>query len=205
MKRCILSFSLFLSLTAFAREELRVENFANASQTPFIRYPDVLVLNVPYAPIVKLREELNRINNLNLDFLRSLDPNGEAHVTTITPPEYLVLKDFVNIDEINQIAEESNIQEADISILGIGSAKQNRNGRDYETFFVLVESRKLRDIRYQIWKKFVADGGRADAFDPDLFFPHITVGYINGDVHYPVAIKDVRGSLDKRFKLIITE
>ena len=93
-----------------------------------------------------------------------------------------------------------SLQEARLSILGIGSAKGIVNGKEAETFFVIVDSAQLRNIRQQIFYAFTRAGGDRGSFDPTWFFPHITIGYIETDLHESNGVlKNLKHSLDKRF------
>ena len=46
------------------------------------------------------------------------------------------------------------------------------------------------------------NGGDADCWKPDVFFPHITIGYTHNDIHAPKIEKDMDGSHDPRFNLL---
>ena len=56
-----------------------------------------------------------------------------------------------------------DIQSSDLKILGIGSAKRDNK----KTYFLIVESQKLRKIRMAIHRAFVKKGGDPSDFDPD--------------------------------------
>ena len=67
---------------------------------------------------------------------------------------------------------------------------------------MIVDSAKLRLIRYKIYELFVERGGDPKAFDPTWFFPHITIGYTYKDLHENSGVlKNVKHSLDKRFEI----
>lgn len=146
--------------------------------------------------------------NGKLQFFRGYHPRGEAHITVITPPEFIkvdkktkrkipVLAKHLSMKEINDIGREFGIQRSDIQILGIGSNSLQGN----TTFYYIVRSQNLLRIRREIARVFYDRGGTKKEFDPDLFFPHITIGYLKSDIHYPHAIKDKR-SCDPRFNII---
>ena len=105
------------------------------------------------------------------------------------------------MERISQIAdEEMNIQSADIKVIGIGSGNKLIEGTLEETFFVIVDSLKLRRIRHRIYDEFVANGGSPAAFDPTWFFPHITIGFTKRDLFEgDGVIKNTRHSWDQRF------
>lgn len=173
------------------------------------RFDNALALNVQYAPIRALRSQLDAALGGTLSFFKLWNPEGEAHVTVINPPEYYDIlagadpsRPILSIERIGQIAAEQRMQEADLRILGLGSGHVTLDGKAESTYFVLVESKKLRAVRRQIHREFVARGGNPNAWDPEHFFPHITVGYTKRDLHeVDGVLKDVAHSLDKRFKL----
>lgn len=162
----------------------------NTSKMPFVThvgegFQNALALNVEYEQIKTIRPLIEKEIGEKLKFLKSWDPEGEAHVTTITPPEFVftLSKVGVTMEEINKIAREHNIQNTDLQILGLGSGEKEVSGKKEQTFFLIVDSQKLRNIRHAIWKLFVQKGGNPQAFDPTWWFPHITIGYTWKDIH----------------------
>ncbi len=167
-------------------------------------FDNALALNIPYGPIEAMRLPIERVIERPLDYLKIWDPRGEAHVTIITPPEFSnVLSKHLTMKDIESVAIEYKIQSADLIVLGVGSGKKEIDGVIEETFFVVVDSRKIRRIRHEIWKLFVKKGGDPAAWDPTWFFPHITIGYTKQDLHEPDVMKNIKGSWDRRFKLVI--
>lgn len=167
-------------------------------------FDNALALSIPYEPIKELRVSIEKVVKRPLDYFKGWDPKGEAHVTTITPPEYSnVLSTHLSMNEIEAIAAANKIQNADLLILGVGSGKKEINGTSEETFFVIVDSQKLRQIRNEIWTLFVKKGGDPKSWDPTWFFPHITVGYTKQDLHEPDVVKNLRSSSDDRFQLML--
>ena len=164
-------------------------------------WDNTLALNVVYGPILELRQQISESVGYELDFLKLWKPNGEAHVTTVTPVEYWrKLRPHLSMERVNQIARSMNIQSAELTIEGIGSAARVKKSEECETFFVIVKSEKLLEIRRAVHKEFVKNGGEAESWDPENFFAHITIGYKNSDLHESNGvIKDVKHSLDKRF------
>ncbi len=173
---------------------------------PFFERNPALALNVEYQDVKRLRSEISKLIDKPLTFFKGWDKQGEAHVTTITPPEYNnKLKPYVSPEAINRIAQDYDIQSADLRVLGIGSGKKLFNGQVGETFFIIVESKKLRQIRNAIYKVYLDNKGPLsgpNAFRPNDFYPHITIGFTHEDIHESDGlIKDVQHSLDKRFQL----
>lgn len=188
--------------------EINLPRSIKSNDLPFIShtgagpYDNTLALNVPYEPIKSLRPIIEKVVGRKLDYLKSWDPHGEAHVTTVTPPEFSnILSKHITMSEIEDIALKNTIQKSDLFVLGIGSGKKEIAGNVEETFFIIVDSQRLRLIRNKIWELFVAKGGDPKAWDPTWFFPHITIGYTKQDIHEPDVYKNIRGSLDSRFVL----
>jgi hypothetical protein len=199
MKLLIL-LSLLVSLSSCAtKSSMSFESHTGAADS----WDNALALNVEYDSIIKLRKKIEVETGQSLKFFTGWSAQGEAHVTTISPPEYkFVLRHHITMKRINEIALASNIQSADLVRLGIGSGKTKIEGKMEETFFVIVDSIKLREIRIKIHQEFVANGGKPSAFDPTWFFPHMTIGYTKKDIHENSGLlKDLKHSYDNRFKL----
>ncbi|MCM2280544.1 MAG: hypothetical protein NDI61_01710 [Bdellovibrionaceae bacterium] len=164
-------------------------------------------MNIRYAPVQGLKSRIETALDLTipLKIFTGWNPNGEAHVTTITPPEFdLVLKGFVAPERMNAIAREMRIQESDLEILGVGRGEATLDGKKEETYFLIVRSANLLKIRRAIHAEFVRNGGKASSWNPEHFFPHITIGFTKRDLHENDGVlKDVANSLDERFHLIV--
>ncbi|MDD0853616.1 hypothetical protein HBN50_10925 [Halobacteriovorax sp. GB3] len=161
------------------------------SHMPFITHtgPDnsfqnALAFNIEYDQIKQLRKEIEKHIGTKLNFLTSWNKEGEAHVTTITPPEYRnILSPYLSMARINELAQNLEIQRSDLKILGLGMGEKEINGKVEKTFFIIVDSMNLRKIRHQIYQEYLLRGGPAERFDPTWFFPHITIGYTKRDLH----------------------
>lgn len=207
MKLKITILSFCFSFFGFA-ETLNISlpvSVKDPTAMPFISSPSFLSLNTPYEPILELRKSVKEHLGFDQDlkFSTVIFPQGEAHVTVITPPDFNILSELLTIQEIEAIALNEDIQSSDLEILGIGSGKKLVNNENRETFFLIVESAKLRKIRLLIYKKFIAKGGDPKAWDPTWFFPHITIGFTHSDIHEPDVIKNIKHSYDKRFKVSV--
>jgi 2'-5' RNA ligase len=204
--RFFLVLSLLFSGGVMANKiELTLKNDIYQNEfLPFISQQkfDVLAMNVQYEPVLELRKQLENTLSLKLDFFRSFDLQGEAHVTVITPSEFKRLNSKLKMEELEAIAKKYDIQKARLFIQGMGSAKRNIDGKDNETFFVIVDSYELRMIRQQIFYEFTRRGGDRQAFDPSWFFPHITIGFTKKDFHEADGVlKDLKHSYDSRFTI----
>ncbi len=70
-----------------------------------------------------------------------------------------------------------------ISRLRVLQRSAELNGKPEETYFLILHSENLLKIRRQIYQDYLANGGPAQAWNPDHYYPHITVGYSLRDLH----------------------
>jgi hypothetical protein len=176
----LLTLACFLAAIPASAESIIIsKDIYDADKLDFIphnfggKWGNYLSMEIPFKPV---KEVLHQIENITGQILKN---RGEAHITVVTPIEYWALGEHLSIDEINKIALENNIQQANFKILGIGQGiKENQ-----ETYFIVVQSRDLFEIRDQIHQKFIQNGGDKDKFVPAHFFPHITVGFTHRDLH----------------------
>ena len=134
--------------------------------------------NVNYASVAELLARLKV--KLPGEVLHN---RGDAHITVITPPEYLILKSYLSPQLIDQIAQQEHIQRAKFQVdcLGRGQAR-NVNRELMKTYFLVVKSTDLLRIRKILFEAYVAHGGMPSHFDPEHFTPHITVGFTERDL-----------------------
>jgi len=191
---------LILSLNIFAAKDININisKLEKPSLARFSTHQNALALNIPYSEVLKARSLIESAIKKDLSFFKGWVMTGEAHVTVITPPEFDVLKKYITISQINQIARKNYIQKSDLQVLGIGSAKKKKN----EVFFIIVNSESLRKIRYQIYEIYKNKSNNEGNFDPYWYFPHITIGFTKNDLHESDGvIKSLKKTLDKRFEL----
>lgn len=157
------------------KEIFKKEQFiSHVEEKPFGSY---LIMNINFKSVKKLFISLDGFLNGSLNKKKA---RSEAHITIITPPEYdNILKKYISIDEINKIALESDLQNSQFKPLCIG--KGEFEGR--QTYYLVVRSIGLLKIRKKIFELYKSRGGNPSQFDPNLFYPHITIGYTNSDLH----------------------
>ncbi|MCK6598149.1 MAG: hypothetical protein L6Q37_07275 [Bdellovibrionaceae bacterium] len=179
-----------------------------SNRIPFIphtgqsAFDNVLAMNIPYQPVAEVRHQLSDLLRYNLNFFKGWNPQGEAHITVITPPEYAIVGRYISIQKINEIALRNNIQHSDLQILGLGSGYLKINSSIHSTYFLIVKSKNLISIRQQIYLNYLKNGGSPDGWNPQHFYPHITIGFTLRDLHEQDGIiKDFAHSLDKRFQM----
>lgn len=156
---------------------------------PFLRHTEdkpmqsYLAMNLPYERYQKLLQNVEKQEGV------SLKSRGEAHITVITPIEFdNALKKHLSIEEIHQLAETSDIQKIDYKEVCIGRAEKVIEEKPEKTYFVVVQSPGLLQLRDKIHKKYIARGGSAADFNPAIFYPHITLGFTSRDLHFEDGI-----------------
>lgn len=174
-------------------------------------FDNALAMNIPYEPVLAVRQQLQAAYPRSLFFFKGWMPEGEAHVTVITPIEFRDMQRGMkagaagfSMTQIGDVAKAEGIQHSDLKILGLGSGRAQLEGQEEEAFFIVVESKALIRLRRKIHERYVASGGNATAFEPEHFYPHITVGFTKRDRDLHEAdgvIKDMSHSRDRRFEL----
>jgi len=155
----------------------QVEFISHQGEGAFKNY---LAMNLPWEPLSALRSQIE--NELKI----VLKHRGEAHITVITPVEYdQGLKEKLPISAIEQIASKRQLQKMKWQAICIGEwIKDN-----LKNYYVVVKSDDLTRLRQEIAQEFYRRGGAREKFNPDLFFPHITLGFNQRDLHFEDGIK----------------
>ncbi|MBO9667026.1 MAG: hypothetical protein J7501_09455 [Bdellovibrio sp.] len=154
-------------------------------QVPFVSHDEnapfksYLAMNFSYPGFQALLKETEAREKV------TLKNRGEAHITVITPPEFdKVLSKKISIQEINAIAAKMNLQGSHFHPLCVGKGKAKIKDQEQSTYFVVMDSENLFKIRKAIQELYISHGGKASDFNPDLFYPHVTLGYTDRDLHY---------------------
>ncbi len=150
-----------------------------------------LALNVNFVPVKELRQRLET------EIANELKSRPEAHITVITPMEYdKVLAKKIKMREINALADKLKIQDSSFKPICIGKGSAQSNGDTADTYFVVVSTDALFHLRAEVQKLFISKGGLAADFNPENFYPHITLGFTQRDLHFDDGIvKDERSCL----------
>ena len=142
------------------------------------RFSSYLTMNLPYNSFKPTFITLNKMVH------GDLITRGEAHVTVITPIEYFdVLKKHLTIDDINEIAKNLKIQKSKMNFICLGRGQKEINNQIESTYFIVVESENLLEIRRAVHKAYISKGGNATDFNPNHYFPHVTIGFSQRDLH----------------------
>ncbi|MBT3980658.1 MAG: hypothetical protein HOE90_04845 [Bacteriovoracaceae bacterium] len=150
-----------------------------------------LVMNINYTAVKKIRLALEKSTG------SILKNRGEAHITVITPPEFQnSLGLILSSKEIHQLAKK-RIQDAKFSVICIGEGKAQIGAKWEKTYFLVVESNDLINLRHEIYSEYLQKGGDAKLFDPDQYHPHITIGFTKKDLHpHQGVVKNVTSCRD---------
>ncbi|MDA9951556.1 hypothetical protein N9D31_03165 [Oligoflexaceae bacterium] len=217
--KVIFQFLLFISLATSsleAAERVSVDPRIKSMQKFESRYfgegdmNAALAMKISYLPVVKIRRQIEAslYNGKRLKFLTAWEPNGEAHVTTIGPFEYQKCMwskkrglSVLHMKQIEQLALKMQIQKSDLKIQALGVAFKKFEDLE-SSHFILVRSNNLLRIRRAVYAWYLRKGGEVGCWNPNLFFPHITVGYTHEDIHYPDVKKNIKFATDRRFRLV---
>ncbi len=136
-------------------------------------------MNLPFDPVLELHQRWVEQEKIKLIH------RGEAHITVITPIEFWnVLKpQGVTIQEIQNISKDQHLQNSKFQIICLGSGQASLNGKLEKTFYLVVESEDLLRLRQKIQDLFLSKGGSKNKFQPNNYYPHITLGFTQRDLH----------------------
>lgn len=138
--------------------------------------PNLIQKSVSYAPVADLLSKIEQDESIKLK------SRGEAHITIISPLEFKKLKPHLSIAQIEK-AFKDDIVKSKFDVKCLGRAEKIINGKMEQVFYIVVESPEIFDIRDKIHALFVKKGGKSSDFDPKIFYPHITVGFSERDLH----------------------
>ena len=177
------------SVMEISAEALRAADFIyHQAKTPFGSY---LALNLEFKPYNDLRLLLEK--ELGVTLIH----RGEAHITVISPIEFdQVLSRKISIDKINTLALKLNLQKSGFRLHCVGRGEAKVNEKFEKTYYVVVESKDLFEIRKKIHSAFIQAGGDPKKFDPMNYYPHVTLGFTLKDLHYEDGIvKDAKSCI----------
>lgn len=161
---------------AFANFQYSAADLQAEAPTSKIKSKSYLSLDVPFKVFDRLRTEVEETYHVKLKH------RGEAHITVITPPEIKALKSKVSFEEIQEIASSLEMHKVPYKLVCIG--KGTLKGQSSSTFYVVVDSERLFQIRKAVEDVFTKRGGLKKDFNSDLFYPHITLGFTEKDLHF---------------------
>lgn len=185
MKNLFLLFIFLFSQFGIATDFRLNRAIKNGDSVKFLKFDgpgqwdNYLAMNLNFKPMEDFFKQLQQREK------KPLTNRGEAHITAVTPVEYWNKSRprSVLMAEINKIAETMNIQKSKFEIVCLGKGSTSVNEKKEETFFVVVLSDDLINIRKEIQKLLISKGGSSTEFDPMNYYPHITLGFTKRDLH----------------------
>ena len=145
-----------------------------------------LIKNINFSPVNKIIPQLEK-EFKNLLKGRDLKDRSEAHITIITPPEGKTnfIPKTLGIDSVLPTKEmikmfKESIQKADFEIKCVGMQK---NDKGNIVFYLVVESEDIINIRKKIYEIVKNENSKIPFKPTKNYYPHITIGFIGGDVH----------------------
>ncbi|MBC7466586.1 MAG: hypothetical protein H7256_11400 [Bdellovibrio sp.] len=171
----------------------------DTSAAPFVETPPAkpyvsLDLAYPYYKMIS--------DKLDQRLKTTLKNRGEAHITLITPPEFKVLTTKIEPRRIHTLANEFMATEPKIKNLCLGHFQKKIEGQPEHTYYVVIESSGLVEFR----KKIAEESGLSKTdFDPELFFPHVTIGFTARDLHFEDGAIKNQKSCPANLKSILRE
>ena len=158
---------------------------------------DYISLNLDYPYYKMLFDKVERRTGL------PLKNRGEAHITVITPPEFKILSQRIPAGRLQEEAEDFfEQQKPKYTNLCLGHAEKTLGKKLEQVYYVVVESKDLLQFR----EKLAAEAGLPkDQFDPDLFYPHVTLGFTLRDMHYEDGVIKNTASCPDDLKALFLE
>lgn len=190
---------LISSSAAFAGSLTLKSSLLDGTSVKFLKFEgkgpfdSYLTMNLPFPPAAGLFKQVL------VQEKTQLTNRGEAHITVITPVEFwnILKPQGVSMKEINKIAEDMKIQSSRFQPLCLGYGKATVDGNSERTFYIVVASDDLINIRREIQKLFISKGGSESAFVPTNYYPHVTIGFTKRDLHESDGvIKDAKSCVN---------
>ncbi|KAL2915382.1 hypothetical protein HK105_204998 [Polyrhizophydium stewartii] len=147
------------------------------------KYGSYVQLTVDFGSVLPIFQQLNATYG-------PLTSRGEAHITVITPPEFLfAIKNALTIEEVEAIVLKHNLQSTPFRPVCVArqsqvvtAATSPAVGKRTFVYNILVDSPGLYAIRREVQKAYIAKGGDPSNFDYIAgFYPHITLGFETND------------------------
>ncbi len=183
----LLTLTFIMTQPASAKLKLSKEIFRTVPFSSQYSEDGALIRSVDFKSVNALIPKLEKKYKTLLN-RRKLEDRNEAHITVITPPEAKTgfIPNNIGIDQVITTTEmitkyKSTLQQTEFYIVCLGMQK---NAQGNIVFYLVVESEDILNIRNEI-ANIVIKSGRTDIlFEPAKgYYPHITIGYIGGDVH----------------------
>lgn len=149
------------------------------SKTPELK--NYVSLDLEYGRYKALLNELDKK-------VGTLKNRGEAHVTLITPPEFkaLVAGGSITPEQIHEAYKLAALKPQDFKEICVGQSSKKIQAKKMSTYYVVIKSAAFLKFRRDV--AALSKVSEKD-FNPNLFFPHITLGFTERDLHYEDGVK----------------
>jgi 2'-5' RNA ligase len=187
MKSVILTLLFFGSVPTFAEIEISDKIFRDVPYSSQYSEDGSLIRSVDFKAVNALIPILESKYKKLLNGQKLTDRN-EAHITVITPPEGKTgfFSGSIGTDQVFPTDKMISTYKPTLQStkFGIKCVGKQTNSKGNIVFFLVVESTDILNIREDI-HQIVLDSERTDIpFHPTKnYYPHITIGYVGGDVH----------------------
>ena len=176
---------LLIDVTAFANDlVISKKVFSKAHFSSQFIEDGALIRNINFEAVNALIPQLNKIHNIELQ------DRGESHITVITPPEAQgwFTPDRKGINYLISSIELHHkyfpiLQNSKFEIVCVG---KRENDQGNIVFYLVLNTPDLLKVRKEIQSELESRAeftGKNTSFEADKWYPHITIGYIGGDVH----------------------
>lgn len=149
----------------------------NTVANPNGTQPTYISLAVPFSPANELKKDIEKTSGLRLK------DRGEAHITVVTPIEMQKLRTKLSLASIVSLSAVDTVQEETFQTVCLGRGDLQQGNKTLSTFYVVVKSRELFERRARLAQAFLQAGGSHNSFKANHFFPHITLGFTDRDLH----------------------
>lgn len=170
---------LCLSLIFASCQSLKVKNYVTLD----LEYPEY-------------QQTLKKLDTFLGSKLRN---RNEAHITVITPPEFnLITAAKIPPETIHQEWEKWPQKTFKKLCLGEGIVTENKN--IFKTYYLVVETNDLLNFRQYLKNKYVLANFKADSY-----YPHITIGFTEKDLHFEQGVIKDQKSCPKKLQTILQQ
>lgn len=121
------------------------------------------------------------LNKLDTFLGTKLQNRGEAHITVLTPPEFKTLSEKISPETIHQEWVTWSQKAFNKVCLGEGLVKEKN--KVLKTYYIVVNAPEILGFRTHLKSKYAVEN-----FDDKLFYPHITLGFTERDLHYEQGV-----------------
>lgn len=121
------------------------------------------------------------LNKLDTFLGSNLVNREEAHITVLTPPEFKTISTNAAPETIHQEWEDWKSKKFKKVCLGEGIFKEKK--KILKTYYVVVESSELLAFRKYLKAKY-----NVKDFNAEIFYPHITLGFTEKDLHFEQGV-----------------